>query len=229
MKLKKIWRVLKKKRRLKKLSQTNTIQIAKKDISRFDLHIEGQNNTIIFPQNFGGEGSIYINIYGNNNTIILQEGCSVGNSLVIEMGHNHPNFGAVNNASVRVGEYTSFESTVYSTFNSNSYCHIGKKCMFSLDINLYNTDAHPVLDINTKEVVNKVKGIEIGNHCWIGRGVTILKNTKLAEDCIVGWGSVIAGDKSKKPHCVYAGNPARLVKENVTWDSNGAKWKYNKN
>ena len=60
MKLKKIWRVLKNKHRLKKLFQTNTIQIAKKDISRFDLHIKGQNKTIIFPQNFGGDWSIYI-------------------------------------------------------------------------------------------------------------------------------------------------------------------------
>ena len=142
---------------------------------------------------------------------------------------NHECFGEANNTSFLVGERTSFESMAYATFNSNAICHIGKKCMFSYDINLYNTDAHPILDIHTKEIVNKVKGIEIGDHCWIGRGASVLKNTKLAEDCIVGWGSVISGDKSKKPHCVYAGNPARLVKENVTWDNNGAKWEYNKN
>lgn len=52
-----------------------------------------------------------------------------------------------------------------------------------------------------------------------------MKNTSLAEDCIVGAFSVLSG-KHGTSHAVYAGNPAKLVKVNRTWDPNGKKYGY---
>ena len=63
-----------------------------------------------------------------------------------------------------------------------------------------------------------MKGINIGNHCWIGANSTILKNTTIADDSIIGWGGVVSGSYSQS-HCAIAGNPARVVKTNITWDS----------
>ena len=98
-------------------------------------------------------------------------------------------------------------------------------CMFSSNIKLYNTDAHPIFDKNTEEIINKVKGIKIGRHSWIGYGVSILKNSIVPDNSIIGWQSVFTGVKTK-PYCAFAGNPAKCVKENVTWDTNGAKAGY---
>ena len=97
--------------------------------------------------------------------------------------------------------------------------------MFSFDITIYNTDAHAILDYSTNNLVNYVNDIKISDHCWIGKEVNILKNTYIPKDCIIGANSVVCG-KLKKEHAIYAGNPAVLVKENRTWDSNGKKYGY---
>lgn len=39
-----------------------------------------------------------------------------------------------------------------------------------------------------------VGSIEIGENCWIGANVTILKNTKIGDGCIIGAGCVVSGD-----------------------------------
>lgn len=95
---------------------------------------------------------------------------------------------------------------------------IGRYCMFSDKIVLYD-DTHSVLDYETHRVLNKEKGnIIIGDHCWIGEHVTLLKKAQIPNDCIVGYGSVLT-----KPfvtsHVLLAGNPAKVVKENITWNS----------
>ena len=36
--------------------------------------------------------------------------------------------------------------------------------------------------------------VKIGNDCWIGTGVIILKNTTIGDGCIIGAGIVVSGD-----------------------------------
>ena len=76
--------------------------------------------------------------------------------------------------------------------------------MLASNITIFNTDAHPVFNKDTREIINKVNGVEIGRHCWLGTNSTILKNTQIADDCIVGWGSVVSG-KHLTPNCAIAG------------------------
>lgn len=143
------------------------------------------------------------------------------------MGQIHPNFGMIENAHIHIGRNTSFESTSITTFNSNSSVEIGERCMFSFGINVYNTDAHPIMNAESGEIVNKVKSLKIGNHVWVGANATILKNTIIPDDCIVGWGSVVnaryALSSYIKQNCIIAGNPAKVVKTGVSWDSDGSK------
>lgn len=216
-----------------KIAKENNIQIPKKFLKKVKLNIEGKNNTIIIDEIKGKKSKLIINIYGDNNTVKIAKGFRLSNKLELLIGQNHPNFGKVMNSSFTIDENTSMELANYLTFNSNTYCKIGKNCMFSFDIVLYNTDGHPVLDKDTNEVINYVKGITIGDHCWIGKSATILKNSFVPNDCIVGMNAVYSGNPEKEgkslAHCVFAGNPARLVKQNVTWDSNGRKYGYIEN
>ena len=103
--------------------------------------------------------------------------------------------------------------------------------MFAFDINIYNTDAHPIFDVTSGKLINYVKGITIGNHCWVGAKSTILKNSVLPDNCILGWGSVYSGcpkdgQEADYTNCAFAGNPAKMVKKGINWDSNGAKCGY---
>jgi len=58
--------------------------------------------------------------------------------------------------------------------------------------------------------------INIGNKVWIGCSTTILKGTTIADGCIVGSNSFV-NKVFNHTNCLIAGNPARIVKENVHW------------
>lgn len=46
-----------------------------------------------------------------------------------------------------------------------------------------------------------------------------MKNVTIPDECIVGAGSVVT-KRFDRDHCVIAGNPARVVRENVRWIKN---------
>lgn len=205
-----------------------------------------KNNTLTTPKDIAKK-KLYIRIVGQNNKIKIGDGLKIGKSLtikgfidnsVIEIGENfhcenlyfqlgqdHKNFGKIKNINIKIGDNCSWESGKLVTYNANNYIKIGDKCMFAGNVTLFNTDAHPIFDIKTKKVINKINGIDIGNHVWLGMNSTILKNTQIADNCITGWGSIVTG-KHLKQNCVIAGNPAKCVKENIHWDSNGADCGY---
>lgn len=65
---------------------------------------------------------------------------------------------------------------------------------------------------------------------WVGYNATILKNTFIPDDCVVGWGAVVSSQYTPFLHhrkknfrgFVIACNPAKIVKNGITWDSNGS-------
>lgn len=202
----------------------NRIEIDKTVKNKVSLNIVGDDNVVIIKKSGPISGKISISLTGNNCSLVLEEGIWVSTFLTIIMGQIHPNFGMIENAHIHIGKNTSFESTSITTFNSNSSVEIGERCMFSFGINVYNTDGHPIMDAANGKIINKVKRLKIGNHVWVGFNATILKNTFIPDDCIIGWGSVVNSRYTPPPHknCIIAGNPAKVVKTGVTWDSNGS-------
>ena len=208
-------RQIKQKRAWRVAVANNIIQIPKS--KNINLNIIGKNNKIIIngrPRN----GKIDIQIYGDNNTVTLGAGLIVSDKLSIIIGNSNANFAPAYNCEFSIGEKVSVESMTYCTFNSGAWCHIGAYCMFSYGINIFNTDGHPVFDLQTQKIINWVNGVEIGEHTWVGAYAKILKNTVLPDNSIVGYGAVVAG-KFTEPHTAIAGNPARVVRKNISWDS----------
>jgi len=50
----------------------------------------------------------------------------------------------------------------------------------------------------------------IGDRCWLGAHVTILKGVTIGDGSVIGAGSVVT--KSVPPNAVAVGNPARVIK-----------------
>ena len=93
---------------------------------------------------------------------------------------------------------------------------IGDDCMFGTNIQLRTSDAHTILDKNTKEVLNTGGSINIGNHVWLAKDVTVLKNVNISDGCIVGTGSIVTKSLNDKDS-LYVGTPAKKVKSDVEW------------
>lgn len=59
--------------------------------------------------------------------------------------------------------------------------------------------------------------IHIGAHVWIGSHAIILKGVTIGDGAIVGAGSVVT--KDVPAHSVVAGNPAKVIRGEVEWDT----------
>ena len=51
----------------------------------------------------------------------------------------------------------------------------------------------------------------IGERCWLGAHVTVLKGVSIGDDTVIGAGSVVT--KSLPPRVIAVGNPARVLRE----------------
>lgn len=101
-----------------------------------------------------------------------------------------------------------------------NYLRIGKNTVLSSDI--FITDVvHSYNDIYTNVLRQDLISGEtiIGEFCFIGTGVKIIKPVKIGNHVIVGANSVITNDIP--PYCVVAGNPGKIIK---TYNFKTKKW-----
>lgn len=82
------------------------------------------------------------------------------------------------------------------------------------DTVIYNTDYHPIYDFSGKRI-NPDKDVVIEDNVWVGRKTTILKGVTVGNGSILGFGCIV--NKDVPPHCIVAGQPAKVVKEKVVW------------
>ena len=91
---------------------------------------------------------------------------------------------------------------------------IGDNCAIAGDVLIQDTDFHPLLDENGNPKPIS-KPIIIGNKVWICAKTTILKGVTIGDGAIIAAGAVVT--KDVPAYCVVAGNPAKIVRENVIW------------
>lgn len=138
------------------------------------------------------------------NRIFIGEKCHIANTTFY-----------MNGGSLFIGDNTTFTSATCMIYE-NKNISIGKDCMFSFGIYLRTSDAHSILNAKG-ERINFAEDILIGDHSWIGQNVTFLKGSQINNDTIVGASSVVT-NKFDKDHVIIAGNPAHIIKENITWN-----------
>ena len=223
--IKKQIRLMKMHKLINKLNEENHVDIDEKVLNILNLNVMGKQNKIIVKNVICNDYTrIVLNLAGDNNYINIT-GVKINKDLRITVGADSGNFKPVNNHYLCIGKNTSIESMVYESYNSNTGCTLGEDCMVSFDVLIFNTDAHPILDYRTNKLCNFLKKINIGNHCWIGKNVVVLKNSVIADDCIVGGYSVVSG-RYTESHAIYAGNPAKKIKSDRTWHYNGVEYGY---
>lgn len=91
---------------------------------------------------------------------------------------------------------------------------IGEGCAIGRNVMIMDFDAHEITYDNGMK--NRITApVTIGTHVWIGAGATILKGVTIGDNAIIGAGSVVTRDVP--PNTIVAGNPARIIRENIQW------------
>lgn len=167
--------------------KSSIIDVNPMDKHRINLNIQGKNNVIkIKSLSEKMLCTIDISIYGDNCSVEIDENFYSTYGVHILLGVNHKNYGKINDTHLKIGKNTTIEGARIITFNSKNTISVGDDCMLSENVMLYNTDSHPIYDKETGKILNYVKDMTIGNHCWLGMNVKLLKNTSIADNTIVG-------------------------------------------
>jgi acetyltransferase-like isoleucine patch superfamily enzyme len=78
------------------------------------------------------------------------------------------------------------------SINSLSKITIGNNCLFGEGVKIYDHNH----EFKNSEVLIKDQGytkapIQIGDNCWIGSNVMILKGVTIGDNCVIGGGSIV--------------------------------------
>lgn len=176
--------------------------------------IQGVGNTFIkIDKNVVyRKSNLAITVTGSGAEICIGEGCLFNSNNTILVGMC---------SKLHIGKNTRINARTSLTASSGCSVNIGDDCIISYDVEIHSGDGHTVFDVKTGQRTlplfppSSKNSIEIKDHAWIGLRAIILNNTVIGQSSIVGAGAVVKG---KFPNnCAIAGNPAKMVKKDLTW------------
>ncbi|WP_221405373.1 acyltransferase [Flexibacter flexilis] len=120
----------------------------------------------------------------------------------------------VMNGTLRLGK--NFTITAESSIVTACEIHFGDDCLLSWDVLVMDTDFHHIKN-QSGAIINAPSPIRIGNKVWIGCRCLILKGAAIADNTVIGANSLVSR-KLPKENAIYGGQPAQLLKEEISWD-----------
>ena len=115
---------------------------------------------------------------------------------------------------VRNGAKLELGNKSFINVDSKIYCKdnikIGNNTFIGEEVIIRDTDEHCINEsCNTKPII-------IGNNVWIGMRSIILKGITIGDGAVIASGSIVT--KNVPPNTLVGGNPAKIIKENITWN-----------
>lgn len=144
-------------------------------------------------------------------TLQLQEGSEIvfNGKAAIARG------AVINNAGVV--EFGSGFSSNFGLFISCSKRVVfGDSCLLGWNNHFIDNNGHVILD-DIGNVTSAPEEISIGNNVWITSETHFLSGSAIGDGCVVGYKTFVIKDFSYAKHCLIAGNPSKVLRENINW------------
>lgn len=152
--------------------------------------------------------SVQITVCGSHNHVVLGDRVSLlGCTFSIEDDSNE----------INVGSHTYIYNGTELAAIEGTKITLGADCLLSSDIMIRTGDSHSILDEQGNRI-NPSGGISIGDHVWIGKGAVVLKNAQIGNNCVIGTGSLVTRSTETADNAILAGNPAKPIRRNITWN-----------
>ncbi len=184
----------------------NRLQTEGATLIRVEVDIIGDDNQILV-----GEGSYLANLKirmrGSGHRLVLGRNCRVSRGGVFWFEDE--------DGLLEIGDGTTIVEAHIVVDEPGTKVVIGRDCMFANDIEIRASDSHAILDAASGQRLNPARDIVIGDHVWIAAHAIVLKGVEIGRDSVVAAGAVVT--RSCPPGVILAGNPAKVIKEGITW------------
>lgn len=141
-------------------------------------------------------------IWQVNGNVVFKGKANIGHGSKISVAGN-----------LEMGE--GFTITAESSVVCNHSITFGKNALISWENLFMDTDYHAIYN-NENQLINPDKPIVFGDNLWVGARCTVLKGTSIGNDVIIASNSVVSGNHLHHENVVIGGNPAKVIKEDVS-------------
>lgn len=180
------------------------------DLGNSKINFMGKNNILFFEKNSVKLDNSVINFKGDNSVIIIKDSRDVLKlNLTIYSG-----------SIIYLGNNCSMNNKLEIIASEGKNVVIGDEGLFSSQCLIRTSDAHRIYSIETLKRINEGRSVYIGDHVWLAARVVILKGTRIHSGSVIGSDAVVAG-KEILSNSIWAGNPAKEIKNNILFDKAG--------
>lgn len=185
----------------------NRVRSSGTTLRNVSLAVTGTENEVLFAPGVR-LANVDIEVSGSGNRLVLEANVAIKDGGLLTVRGQH--------CSLEVGAGSTFEQVRLNVGENEHSLRIGSDCMFAYDVEVRTTDGHSVVDAATGERINGARSVRIGDHVWVAAHTLILKGVSVGSGSIIAAGAVVS--RSIGQNCVVGGNPATVLRENVSWD-----------
>lgn len=99
------------------------------------------------------------------------------------------------------------------TIIARHHVEIGEGCVIAWGTEFLDWDSHRI--VYEGKSAEKPARVILEDHVWVGAGARILRGVTIGTGSVVAAGAVVT--RSCPPNVLLAGNPARVIREGVSW------------
>lgn len=187
----------------------------------------GARNRIVIAPDVLANGTATITLDGDDNELVIDAACVLDDAK-IELG-SRCRFLAGYQSRLNALEVFALEAGNvvigtgnYFTWHTRLFLHepgtieIGSRCGIASDTLFTVSDMHPIFDRASGARINPPGDVIVEDDVFIGQEAVLLKGAHVGRGTVIGLRAVVTG--SIPAHCIAAGIPARVVRENIVWE-----------